>query len=62
MKPATTAAVVLLAAIAILHLLRLVYAVEVTVAGMAIPRWASALATLIPGLLAVGVWREQRPS
>ena len=58
MKPFTTVAVVLLALIAIVHLLRLFAGWEVTVVGLAIPVWWSALGVLIAGGLALMVWRE----
>ena len=62
MKPATRVAVLLLGAIAIAHVLRVVYAVEVTADGISIPIWVSWLGILVPGALAVGVWREHRGS
>lgn len=58
MKPFTTVAVVFLALIAVVHLLRLFLAWEVTVVGFVIPVWWSALGLLIAGGLALMVWRE----
>ena len=60
MKPFTTVAVVFLALIAVVHLLRLFAAWEVAVAGFVIPVWWSALGVLIAGGLALMVWRESR--
>ena len=60
MKTATTGAVLLLTAIAVLHLLRVIYGVEITADGMSIPIWASWLGILVPGGLAFGIWREHR--
>ena len=60
MKPFTTVAVVFLALIAVVHLLLLFLAWEVTVVGFVIPVWWSALGLVIPGALALMVWRESR--
>ena len=58
MKPFTSIAVAFLAAIAVVHLFRLVASWEVIVAGFVIPVWFSLPALLIAGGLAVMVWRE----
>jgi hypothetical protein len=60
MKHATFVTVVFLSLIALAHLLRLVFAVEWVVGGVVIPMWPSVLAIIVPGLLALGLWREQR--
>ena len=60
MKPFTTIAVVFLTLIAIVHLLRLFAGWEVVVAGFVIPVWWSAFGLVIPGGLALAVWREAR--
>jgi hypothetical protein len=57
-KPFTKVAVVFLALIAIVHLLRLFAGWEVTVVGSVIPVWWSAFGVLIAGGLALMVWRE----
>jgi len=57
-KPFTTVAVIFLALIAAVHLLRLFGGWEVTVVGFVIPVWWSALGLLIPGGLALMLWRE----
>jgi hypothetical protein len=49
-----------LSLIALLQLLRFVSGWEVTVNGTAVPVWASGIAFLIAGILAVMVWRESR--
>jgi len=59
MKPAVTVAVVFLVLVALLHLLRLVLGVAITVNDTTIPMWASVLAVIGPGALAGWVWREQ---
>lgn len=60
MKPFTTIAVVLLALIAVLQLLRFILGWEVTVNGLSVPVWLSAIAFVIAAGLAIMVWREAR--
>jgi hypothetical protein len=60
MKPATTVTVFFLVAIGILHVVRLVSGVPVTVDELAIPMWPSVFAALVSLGLALGVWREHR--
>lgn len=58
MKPFTTVAVVFLAAIAVLHLFRLLAGWEVSVVGFVVPVWWSVVGFAVPGGLAFMVWRE----
>ena len=60
MKPAALLATVFLSLVALLHVLRLVFQWEFIVGGTEIPMWASVLAVVGPGALAVCLWREQR--
>jgi hypothetical protein len=60
MKPAALAATGFLSLVAVFHLLRLLFQVRVTVGSFEIPMWASVLAVLGPGALAVWLWREPR--
>ncbi len=60
MKPAALVTTLFLSVVAALHLLRLLFQVQLAVAGTAIPMWASVLGVLGPGMLAVWLWREQR--
>ena len=60
MKPAASVATLVLSVVAVLHLLRLLFQVPVTVDGIVIPMWASILAVIGPSALAVWLWREQR--
>ncbi|MBI1983271.1 MAG: hypothetical protein HYS61_03640 [Acidobacteria bacterium] len=60
MKPATVVTTIFLVLVAILHVLRLVFGVEVTVGGAVVPKWPSVLAILVPSALALGLWREHR--
>jgi len=60
MKPAARIATIFLVLVALGHLLRLVFRVEVVAGGVVVPLWASALACIITGGLAVLLWRESR--
>ncbi len=60
MKPAALIATLFLSAIAVLHVLRLLFRVTVTAGGFEVPLWASVLAIIGPGGLAVWLWREQQ--
>ena len=62
MKPFTTIAVVVFTLVALLHLLRVVSGWDVTVSGIAIPIWASAIAFVVAAALAVMLWREEHRS
>jgi hypothetical protein len=59
MKPAVTITVVFLVLVALLHLLRLIFGVAITVKDTTVPMWASVIAVIGPGALALWVWREQ---
>ena len=60
MKPFTTLAAILLGLLAALQLARVLLGWEVLVNGIAIPLWASAIACLVAGGLALMLWRESR--
>ncbi len=60
MKPAARVTVLLLGFIAVLHVLRIAFQVPATAGTVTIPMWASLVGVLIPGGLAVWLWREQR--
>ena len=57
-KPFTVIAIVLLSLIAILQLLRFILGWEVSVHGVSVPAWASAIAFVVAAGLAVMVWLE----
>ncbi len=61
MKPFTAATLVILALVAIMHVLRLLLDWSVTINGTDIPMWVSAVAFVITAGLAVGLWREIGP-
>ncbi len=60
MKPAALTATVLLALVALAQLLRLIFRVEVTAAGTAVPLWVSGVAFVVAGGVALMLWRESR--
>jgi hypothetical protein len=60
MKPFTTLAVVLLALVALVHVFRLVRGIEIVFGSHIVPLWASAVAAIVAGVLAIMVWRESR--
>lgn len=60
MKLFTTITVVLLVLIAIAHVLRLWLGWEVSVNGITIPMWVSAVAFIVVTGLAIGLWRERQ--
>ena len=60
MKRAVVVATIFLSLVAGLHLLRLVLQVEIAVGDTEIPMWASMLAVVGPGALAIWLWREGR--
>ncbi len=59
-KPFTWIATLLLALIAVGHVLRAAFAVEVVVGGTLIPVGASIPVVVVTGALAVMLWRESR--
>jgi hypothetical protein len=57
-KPFTLIAIGLLSLIAVLQLLRFILGWEVMLNGLSIPVWASGIAFVVAGGLAVMLWRE----
>jgi hypothetical protein len=60
MKPITTLAAILFALISIGHLLRLLFKIEIVVAGITIPMWASIVGCLFAAIISILLWRENR--
>ena len=60
MKPFTFLAVLVFALVALVQLARFVLAWPVSVNGVQIPVWVSALAAVIAAALAVMLWRESK--
>ena len=57
-RPFTTATILLLGLIALLHLVRLLMGWEVTLNGAVIPMWVSAIGAIVAAVLAVMIKRE----
>jgi hypothetical protein len=60
MKPVTAIVVFLLIAISIVQLLRFIFQVVITAAGFQIPLWISIFGFIIPLVLVLLLWRENR--
>ena len=60
MKPVSLIVSVLLLLIAVIHLVRIVFRVEVIVAGAVVPMWMSLVGSIVTAVLAVLLWRESR--
>jgi hypothetical protein len=60
MKPFTTVSVVVFSLIALLQLVRFIAGWEITVNGISLPLWASAVAFVVAAGLAIMLWREAR--
>jgi hypothetical protein len=60
MKTSTTLAIVFLGLLSLLQLTRVLLGWSVIVNGVSVPIWASAVACLIAGALALMLWRESR--
>ncbi len=60
MKPASLVAAIVLALVAVAHVLRLVFHTEVVVGGTVIPMWVSGGGCVVAAALSVLVLREAR--
>jgi hypothetical protein len=60
MKPATIIVTILLVGISAAHLLRLIFQVEIIAAGFHIPVWLSIFGFIVPLVLALLLWRENK--
>jgi len=60
MKPAAALTTLILCLIAIGHLLRLIFGIEVIADGKVIPLWVSVPGIIVPAALAAALWRESR--
>jgi chromate transport protein ChrA len=62
MKPFTTLAAIVFAIMALVHLYRLIWGLEIVVQGHSVPQWVSAVGLIVAAILALMVWRESRRS
>ncbi len=60
MRPFASISVVLLALIAVGHLMRVLAGWEIVIGGTVIPMWPSLLVLLVFGWLAIMLWREAK--
>ena len=60
MKPFTSVAIFFLGLVSALQLVRLLQGWEVVVNGVPVPLWASGIACVVVGGLALMLWRESR--
>jgi hypothetical protein len=60
MTRTTLIAAVLLAFVAVAHLLRILFNIEATIGGVAVPMWVSVVATLGAGGVALLLWYDRR--
>ena len=60
MKTGSKLAVLLLTLVAFAHLLRLIYALDITAGAWIIPQWVSVLGVIVPGTVAWLLWKESR--
>ncbi len=60
MKSGSMIAIVLFSLVAVLHLLRLVLGVEVTADGAVVPMWVSGFGVVVPAMVALMLWREEK--
>ena len=60
MKPVTTVVTILLVGISVAHLVRIIFQVDIVVNGMYVPIWLSIFGCIVPAILALMLWRENR--
>ena len=54
----TLLTMIFLVVFAVFHLLRLLFGMTIVIGSTTVPQWASILAFLVAGILAVMLWRE----
>lgn len=60
MKLGSKLAIIVFSIVSIAHLLRLVFAVDVTVGDREIQQWISLVGFIVPGIIALLLWRESK--
>jgi len=60
MKPATTLVTFLLIAVSVGHLVRLIFRIDIAVNGLYVPVWLSIFGFIVPLVLALLLWRENK--
>jgi hypothetical protein len=60
MKPYTAISISVFTLVALSHLLRLIFGWAMTVQGVSIPMWVSAVGVVVPAGLAIMLYREMK--
>ena len=60
MKAGSLLAIIVFTVVALAHLLRIIYATEITVDGTVIPEWISYPGLVFPALIAFLLWKESK--
>ena len=60
MKTGSKLAVLVFSIVAIAHLLRIIFGVNLIIGDWSVPQWVSALGVVGPGAIAWLLWRESR--
>jgi hypothetical protein len=58
MKPFTTIAIVVFSLICLVHIVRLVFGLDITVGGWVVPLWVSVPGAIVTAGLAYMLWKE----
>ena len=58
MKPFTTIAIAIFSLICLVHIVRLVYGLDIAVGGWVVPLWVSVPGAIVTGGLAFMLWKE----
>ena len=62
MKIGSKLAVIVFSFVSIAHLLRLIFSINVTVGSWEVSQWISLAGFVVPGIIAVLLWRESKSS
>ena len=60
MKPFTKIASIFLIIISTLHVLRIIFGVEIVINGWYVPFWINGVAAVVTGFLSLMLWKEKR--
>ena len=60
MKTGSKLAILVFSIVAIAHLCRLIFAIDVTIGDWNLPQWASVFGVIGPGVIAALLWRESK--
>jgi hypothetical protein len=60
MKTGSKLAILVFSIVAILHLLRMVFGVSLTIGNWLVPQWISVIGVVGPGVIAWMLWKESK--